>query len=133
MSPRQLCSWLPLATLHYPNAALPYLYRAASFFLFDGFCVDGGSSTGNLSGLEESLSGMEEVVLDGQAACKGLATSASIFRHTLSELDDALDVLRLREAWAGAQPANGVSKAWRLAESSLVLRVLTYQIWHTFS
>lgn len=56
-----------------------------------------------------SLAGLEDVVLDGQAACKGLATSASIFRHTLGELDKALDSLRLREAWAGAQPANGVS------------------------
>ena len=62
------------------------------------------------TGASASLSGLEEVVLEGQAACKGLATSASIFRHTLGELDTALDVLRLRETWAGAQPANGVSR-----------------------
>lgn len=57
-----------------------------------------------------SLTGMEEVVLEGQNACKGLGTSASLFRHTLSELDASLDDLRLREAWAGDTPPNGVSR-----------------------
>lgn len=56
-----------------------------------------------------SLVGLEEVVLEGQDTCKGLATSASVFRHTLGELDASLDVLRLRETWAGDRPSNGVS------------------------
>lgn len=55
-----------------------------------------------------SLAGLEEAVMVGQDACKGLATSASLFRHTLGELETSLDVLRLREAWAGAPPPNGV-------------------------
>lgn len=49
------------------------------------------------------------MVLDGQNACKGVATSASIFRHTLGELDAALDGHGLREAWTGDPPSNGVS------------------------
>lgn len=56
-----------------------------------------------------SLSGLEEAVMEGQDACKGLARSSSIFRHTLGELDAALDSLKLRDAWAGNRPSNGVS------------------------
>ena len=59
-----------------------------------------------------SLSGLEQAVLEGQDACKGLATSATIFRHTLSELDAALDSLDLRDAWAGNRPSNGVSSRY---------------------
>lgn len=55
-----------------------------------------------------SLAGLEDLVLEGQELCKGLTTSASLFRHTLGELDAALDRLHLRESWVGAPPTNGV-------------------------
>lgn len=71
-----------------------------------------------------SLSGLEGIVLEGQDACKGLATSASIFRHTLAELDSSLDVLRLREAWAGERPSNGVNTRLLLPYSQQFMRVL---------
>ena len=71
-----------------------------------------------------SLAGLEEAVTVGQDACRGLATSASLFRHTLGELETALDVLRLREAWAGAPPPNGVR--WTAILSTLSCLLLLY-------
>lgn len=76
-----------------------------------------------------SLSGLDEAVLEGQDACKGLARSSSIFRHTLGELDAALDSLKLRDAWAGNRPSNGVSACSILCRHPLAVLTLTLA-WH---